>query len=401
MVVVNQTDERETWIVGGTVVLPDRTVKSNIRVLNGKIAELTEQPISVTSESSVIDATGLWVLPGFIDLHCDAIEKEVEPRPNTLFPPRAAIAELEKKLAAAGITTMFHSLSLGTGLSLRGLDAVEQVVAEIERLKRAESMTRHRLHLRYEVLYREFLDKATQWIREGKVDYFSYMIHAPGIGQYKRPGSFEKYVMKNQGITIDEVREVVKNVQKMAAEVDWNDIAKLTDLARAHRITVASHDDDSTDDIDRAHRLGAKVSEFPLNLQTAAYARSQGLHVCVGAPNVVRGQSHDHNLRAIEAIRAGEANILCSDYYPPSMLLAIFKLYHEERIPLPDAVKMASLHPAIAAGISDRFGSIEPGKFADLLLVEETEGLPVVRRTLINGKTVYLANRILADSYEK
>lgn len=96
MVVVNQTDERETWIVGGTVVLPDRTVKSNIRVLNGKIAELTEQPISVTSESSVIDATGLWVLPGFIDLHCDAIEKEVEPRPNTLFPPRAAIAELEK-----------------------------------------------------------------------------------------------------------------------------------------------------------------------------------------------------------------------------------------------------------------------------------------------------------------
>lgn len=57
---------------------------------------------------AAIDAEGMYVLPGMIDMHCDAVEKEVQPRPNTSFPLDQAFYELDKKkLAVTGITTMY------------------------------------------------------------------------------------------------------------------------------------------------------------------------------------------------------------------------------------------------------------------------------------------------------
>ncbi|WP_233567993.1 amidohydrolase family protein [Cohnella faecalis] len=68
------------------------------------------------------------MLPGLVDIHCDTIEKEVEPRPGTLFPMEMAFLQYERKLAGHGITTMMHSLSFGVGLSLRGEHLVSQLI---------------------------------------------------------------------------------------------------------------------------------------------------------------------------------------------------------------------------------------------------------------------------------
>ncbi|TBV80124.1 MAG: hypothetical protein EYX74_06250 [Desulfobulbaceae bacterium] len=114
---------------------------------------------------------------------------------------------------------------------------------------------------------------------------------------------------------------------------------------------------------------------------------SKNLHVAVGAPNAVRGSSHENNLRAIDAIQDGVADILCSDYYPPSMSAAVFKLM-EDGIELPRAVRMVSLNPAQALGLSQQ-GSIEIGKQADLVLIELHQGYSFVRKTLLGGKVVY------------
>jgi alpha-D-ribose 1-methylphosphonate 5-triphosphate diphosphatase len=101
----------------------------------------------------------------------------------------------------------------------------------------------------------------------------------------------------------------------------------------------------------------------------------------------VRGGSHENNLKAIDAIQNGAADIICSDYYPPSMLAAVFKLV-EEGIDLPMAVRMVSINPALALGLSQQ-GSIEVGKQADLALIEMCQRHPLVRKTLVGGKIVY------------
>lgn len=384
-----------TWILHALLVLPNRVLKGSLLIKEGLIANIVEdKPHHSTIDfdnHEVIDAKGAYVLPGLIDIHCDAIEKEVQPRPNTLIPMDLALYELEKKLAGNGITTMYQSVSLGVGLSLRGDELLVQVIDQIQRYRDQRSMIRHRVHLRYELIHLAGVRLAEELIRTGAVDYLSFMNHGPGQGQYKRPGSFEAYVMKNQGVDKEEVKKIAENAIKKQKAINWDDVRTLSRLARKHHIPIASHDDDSEETILKALELGATVSEFPLNMETAACAKEKQLFVCVGAPNVVRGGSHDNNMRAIDAIHAGTATILCSDYLPSSLLAAVFMIA-DEKISLSDAVNMASLNPARAMGIDNRFGSIEPGKVADLVFVKSIEGYPWLQRTVVNGTTVYMSD---------
>jgi N-acetylglucosamine-6-phosphate deacetylase len=55
-------------------------------------------------------------------------------------------------------------------------------------------------------------------------------------------------------------------------------------------------------------------------------------------------------------------------------------------VPLPDVVKMASINPARVIGEGDQRGSVEVGKFADLIVVDEDLN---VHLTMVNGKIVY------------
>lgn len=385
----------KTWILNATMVMADRVTKGNLRIDGDTIGAMNEHSTPDRADiqkENCINAEGMLVLPGLIDIHSDAIEKEVEPRPNAIFPMDLAIMELEKKLAATGITTMYHSVSLGVGLSLRGDDLLIQLIDHIKKYRQHRARIRHRIHLRYELIHQSGMNLARELIHNGVIDYLSFMNHAPGQGQYKEPGSFEAYVMKNQGITQNEVKEIVENALKMQKKIEWNKLKDLADRARDNGIRIASHDDDGSEKIDQMRPYGISVSEFPINLEAAQYATRQNLSVCVGAPNVVRGASHSKNLRAIEAIQSGCADILCSDYMPSSLLPAVFQIANEDPARLPQAINMASLNPAKALGIERTTGSIECGKKADLLLVKIVEGFPFVTKTIVNGKCVYSAD---------
>ncbi|CAH0119352.1 Alpha-D-ribose 1-methylphosphonate 5-triphosphate diphosphatase [Paenibacillus sp. CECT 9249] len=390
-------------IRGGRAVLPDAVADADVAVRNGRIegiwtkeerarseAWLAEaRKGDASGETVIIDAEGRYVLPGLIDTHCDAIEKEIQPRPNTLFPLDMSLMEFERKLPLHGITTMYHSLSLGVGLSLRGDHLLTQLVELIREYRRKRAMIRHRIHLRYEVSHLDGLPVVERYVRERQVDYLSFMNHVPGQGQYREPGSFERYVMKNQGVDTEEVRRITEELIARERQVDWDGLRRLAGIAAENGISVASHDDDSPQRVEESSGFGVNVSEFPLNVETAVYAKEKGLHVCVGAPNVVRGVSHDKNMRAVDAIRAGAADILCSDYHPASLLTAVFKLFADGETDLPAAVRMATLNPARALGTAETVGSLEPGKAADLIVVDRFEGHPWVTHTVVDGTIVY------------
>ncbi|WP_141504442.1 alpha-D-ribose 1-methylphosphonate 5-triphosphate diphosphatase [Paenibacillus luteus] len=391
-------------IANGKMILPDQIVEASVVVLNGRIAAIVEAAKFTEEEwigkypgSEVIDAANRYVLPGLIDIHCDAIEKEVQPRPNTLFPLNMALLEFERKLPVHGITTMYHSLSLGVGLSLRGDHLLTGMVEEINSYRSKRSVIRNRIHLRLEVSHLAGIPIVERFLRDNTIDYLSFMDHSPGQGQYREPGSFERYVMKNQGVSADEVRIIVEDLLERRKMVSKEQLKQLSRLASKQGIALASHDDDSLHKVNESVGLGVSVCEFPINLETATYATSKGLRVCVGAPNVVRGASHDKNLKAIDAIAANAAHILCSDYHPSSMLAAVFKLKNEGIAALPEAVRMASLNPAQALGAAGELGSIEPGKAADLIIVDHYDGLPWVTHTIVGGQLVYASKTRYCD----
>jgi N-acetylglucosamine-6-phosphate deacetylase len=55
-------------------------------------------------------------------------------------------------------------------------------------------------------------------------------------------------------------------------------------------------------------------------------------------------------------------------------------------IPLPWAIQMASLNPARALGLDSHKGSLEVGKDADLILIDEDVN---VCMTMVRGRVVY------------
>ena len=58
---------------------------------------------------------------------------------------------------------------------------------------------------------------------------------------------------------------------------------------------------------------------------------------------------------------------------------------------LGEAVRMASLNPAVVIGVEDHKGSLEPGKDADLVIVDEEVK---VYMTIVKGQEVYRADRL-------
>lgn len=97
------------------------------------------------------------------------------------------------------------------------------------------------------------------------------------------------------------------------------------------------------------------------------------------------------NMRYVDAVKSGGANILCSDYVPSSIIHAIFVLHYKHGINMYSAVNMATLNPAKAAGIDDKLGSIECGKQADLVLVGDR--IPFVEQMFVNGKRILCMER--------
>ncbi|HWQ42055.1 MAG TPA: alpha-D-ribose 1-methylphosphonate 5-triphosphate diphosphatase [Desulfosporosinus sp.] len=381
-------------IYNAQIILPERIIKGHMLIEGNQISEVAESnfpKLKCYSDVTMIDAEGCYVMPGMIDLHSDAIEKEIQPRPNTLFPIDMSFYELEKKLAVSGITTMYHSLSLSDEWGVRNIDMVIDVIKSINRLKLARSMINHKIHLRYELTFLAGVSVLEGLIRDKSIDFMSYMDHTPGQGQFKDAALLKDFTIQQHGKNEQEVDELIDRVIENQTRIDWLKLIALAKIAKNRGISLAFHDDDTREKIDTLLACEGTVSEFPINLETAVYARSKGIHVCVGAPNIIRGKSHSNNMKAIDAITNSAADIVCSDYLPSAMLPAVFHLTREG-IKLTEAVKLVTLNPAKALGLDGEVGSVEVGKCADLIIVEMHQDYPLIHKTLVGGNTVFQAD---------
>jgi alpha-D-ribose 1-methylphosphonate 5-triphosphate diphosphatase len=342
-------------------------------------------------EMLYFDARGGYVMPGFIDIHSDYIEGVIQPRPTSLMDFETGLREAEKQLLGHGVTTIYHSLSLMKergNHSFRTQENLERLVGLIQDFHNGYHLIRHRFHARYEIDNLGIYDYLLEMLEKGVVHELSFMDHTPGQGQYR---DLELYVKAYaawagewSGKSTAEILAACQNKPTASHGM----LKKLAETARAQGVPLASHDDDSLEKLAlMKDEYGAGITEFPVEMEVARKAHEDGLRVVLGAPNVMLGGSHSGNLSAMEAIRQGCADILCSDYYPSSLLHAAFKLEKEAVLTLPQAVRMLTLNPAVAMGIERDFGSVEPGKKADLLVVRKIQGCPMVYKCFIDGRT--------------
>lgn len=385
-------------LCGGRIIQPTGILENHDLVVTGdRITALGLAGSFSEDFDQVIDCSGADILPGIIDLHADYIEHMAAPRPTSLMDFDLSIREAERELITHGITTMYHSLSFygsndfGSN-PIRSAENSRKLIEVIQKTPYREHIIRHRFHARFEIDNIDRVQELENLIRDGKVHLVSFMDHSPGQGQYRDLELYKLILKGYRKLEEGEADQVIKHSQsrlKLTVET----LSELAALARSHGIAVASHDDDSFEKLDTVQGFGATISEFPITLGVAREAKRRGMLTVLGAPNVLLGGSHSGNVSATEAILDGSVDILCSDYYPASMLHCLYKLHREKGLHLEDLINLVSLNPARAVGLENELGSVEYGKLADLLVVRSLEsGYPVVTQALVGGELVLNVN---------
>lgn len=375
------------YLTGAQLVLKDDLLdNASLLIGDGVIKAINPNQVNGAIE---IDLSGKTLIPGMVDLHCDALEKEVEPRPNVHFPLDFAVAQVDKRNAAAGVTTIFHALSFANEeLGVRNNDFACDIVRAVNQWQQ-NSLIDNRVHCRYEVTDASGLPLLLGLLEDKAMHILSLMDHTPGQGQFKDLAAYRDYLSRTYKTSSNKIDEIVNRKQDTAGVLER--VKKLVESAHKHNVAVASHDDDNQQRVDTMHELGVTISEFPIDLDTAKYAQQKGLKTIVGAPNILRGKSQSGSMRAVDAINAGVADCLCADYSPAALLTAVFNLPRITDLSLSEAINLVTFNPASAVSLNDR-GEIAKGKRADLIAVTHFGELPQVSHTWSAGKLAYQAN---------
>jgi len=370
-----------SWIIeGGRTLRGTELLADDLFVADGVIAE------NPARDARRFDASGLLVMPGLVDIHGDAHERQFQPRPGIGFPAALAMRDSAAQLISCGITTAYLGVTLSWEPGLRSLDAWRGMKAALREMK-GSSASDLRVHLRFEADNFDALDDALADIASGDVHLLGFNDHTPSI--VKKLGNLDdvaKYAGR-AGMKADAFMALAQQVYARRDELP----AARTRLAAAAAnadIPMLSHDDDSIERraLFRAH--GARICEFPITEEVAADARAAGEAVVMGAPNVVRGGSHLGWASAAPLAERGLVNVLASDYFWPAMMEAAFVMAGRGVLDLPRAWALVSANPAEACGLHDR-GRLEAGLRGDVVVVDEARRAPVA--VFAEGRLAWLA----------
>ena len=377
----------EILIEGGRALLGGEFVETSLSIAGGTIRELGASPARSGIE---LDARDLKVLPGIVDLHGDAFERQMMPRPKVDFPIDVALIDTDRQVIANGITTVFHAATWSWEPGLRCGDNALELLDAIETL-RPQLAADTRFHLRHETYNLDAEQQIGEWLANRRVDLFAFNDHTTNtIALLNKPNK-RKAMVDRTGLSDEAFDDLVHRVVARADDVPTS-IARLAKIAQTVGVRMLSHDDESPAMRQAFRAQGVAIAEFPVNEETAREAASGGDAIVYGAPNVVRGGSHTGWTRASDMIEKGLCSVLASDYYYPAPLLAAFRLAADKVLPLGKAWDLIAAAPAKATGLTDR-GRLAKGQRADILLVDDALPLrPRIVAVIAAGRLVHLAD---------
>lgn len=385
--------KKKIVLSNGQIITETEVLRNYALILHeNKIEDIIPQnklPL-IEGKIELIDCSNQYILPGLIDIHSDMIESIIVPRKGLVFDYGIALFEADRQLISQGITTIFHSISIANSticnrkrtLSVADMIGIGDAICQYD----PELLIHHRFHARLELNTLEAFEHIAQRILQGKIHELSLMNHTPGQGQYASLDMFKVEIKKQYG-DVSEARmmEIIKECQSKPllspAQIDT-----LLDYSSAKNIPMAFHDIETEAQLEFMKKFKICISEFPLNISIAAKASEKGFLNLVGAPNVLKQKSHNNNVSAIELLKNGWAKIICSDYFSPALLPSVFMLPKITQLSLPDAVRCATYYPAQAVNIDKQYGSIAPGKNADIIVVDDGGVVPKVTIAFVDGQ---------------
>lgn len=371
-------------LVGAEVLTPEGLRAQPLSLVGGQVVE----------EGGARDVAlgGFLVLPGIVDAHGDGFERHLAPRRGAMKDMDQGLIAAEAELAANGITTatlaQFYSWEGG----MRGPEFASRVFDALKKVRPGVE-TDLRVQLRFETPMLEDYEAVAQVIADHGIGYVVFNDHLPheALEKGKRPPRLTGQALRI-GRNPDKHLEMMQAMHARREEVAPA-VAQLSARLAGQGILMGSHDDKTAEERRAWRCMGVNICEFPETMAAAEAAQSAGDPVIMGAPNVVRGGSHNGNVSAIEMVMMGLVDALASDYHYPSLRRAAFLLADSGVVDFAAAWALISAGPARVLGLGDR-GDLSPGKRADVTILDAKTRR--VAATLSGGRVSYMSGEAAA-----
>ena len=373
-----------TILTNARLILPGEFIHGTIILDGTTIADV--QP-GRSHAPGAIDCEGDDIIPGIVDVHTDNLERQVQPRANARWPSRSAFLAHDAQCAAAGVTTVLDALCLGDlGFEQDRDQTFVDGVRDLTEMHATGLMkSDHLLHLRCELPAEDMPRMLDTVADHPLVAMISVMDHSPGVGQYRDIARYIKMRVRQTNWDEAQVMRRIEELREKRERVVPGHRAWVLERVAARGLPVASHDDETAEQIAEHARLGIRISEFPVTMEAALAALALDVPVIVGAPNLVRGGSHSGNVSAMEIARAGALDTIASDYVPAGMIEAAYLC--APVIGLAPAIASITANPARMCRMVDR-GRLQAGLRADVVRVRHHAGLPFIRAVWREGARV-------------
>lgn len=374
------------------IYCPSEIIKNGSILINdGIISEISNYEIK--SSSIIIDGKGKLLLPGFIDIHCNGgggsmtIDNNLESIKK--------IVEAHARFGTTGVvlttisveeSVLLNCIALIVKMSNKNVNGSKILGIHLEGpfLSIEKRGAHHKQFLKK--IDRHFFDKVNE-ISEGKLKIFSL---APELD-----GALDliEYIHK-KGIVVGLAHS------EATYEQTSNAIKKGLNLCvhLFNGMTAFSH------------KETGPIGAFLTTKNTFIEIISDGVHVLPPALDVVYKAKGANEIIIITdavspagtdmksfsilskeiEVRGNSCYILNTNNLAGTALtmnMALKKFVESTSCTLHEAIKMTSLNPAKLLKIDNQKGSIEIGKDADLVLVDNNFE---VYRTIIEGKTIYI-----------
>ncbi|MBO7519593.1 MAG: N-acetylglucosamine-6-phosphate deacetylase [Clostridia bacterium] len=377
-------------VINGKIILTDRVVQ-NRALLFSDVIEGVVPADGIPEDVEIIDANGGYVSPGLIDLHihgylgkdvCDGEEESIRTISNGL---------LKNGVTAYLPTTMTVDMK------------VIRKALEVCRALKEESKS---------------------WCGS---EILGCHAEGPFISESKKGAQDPKYILKPDAKFVKEYSDIIKIIT-LAPETDRDDFAAIREIRRDTDVVVSmGHTSADYDTAMAGVRAGVSHVTHLFNAMTPLSHRAPGVvtaalnadvstelivdtfHVdkcfydllwklkgrklcfitdCLPAGGLPYGEYTLGGTKIIykDIVCRLEDGTVAGSVLPLNQ--GVINVYKNSSIPLYECVNCASLNPATVIGVSNRKGSLDVGKDADIIITDCDFG---IRKTIIRGEVKYEA----------
>ncbi|WP_371226721.1 alpha-D-ribose 1-methylphosphonate 5-triphosphate diphosphatase [Roseovarius sp. 2305UL8-3] len=372
-------------LTGAEVLHPEGLSQDALNLVEGRI-------VGDRADLREIDLSGYLILPGIVDAHGDGFERHLAPRRGAMKDLGQGLIAAEAELAANGITTAVLAQFYSWEGGMRGAEFAERVFASLTQVA-PRVVTDLHAQLRFETPMVDDYAEMQQMVARHGIGYVVFNDHLPheALTKGKRPKR-----LTGQALRIG--RNPEKHLAYMQGlHARHGEVPEALDRACtaliASGVRLGSHDDRTSQERSAWRARGVRIAEFPEQIEAVDAAFTHGDRVIMGAPNVVRGGSHNGNASAVERVIMGQVDALASDYHYPSLRRAAFLMAESGVSDLAGAWALVSSGPAKVLGLEDR-GILARGKRADLVVFDAESH--AVCATICAGQVSYMSGEVAA-----